>query len=225
MSEMMSVTAADGHKCNAYLAEPSQTATAGIVLLPEIFGITQHLKDMADEYAKRGYRAIVPALFDRVDRDVTLAYDEIDKGLQLMNACGEAHALQDIQAAVNEVSVDEKVAVQGYCWGGSLAFISACELTISAAVSFYGGQIINQLHRKPRCRVLFHFGEQDNSIREENVIDIKATFVNFSDAYHIAHVYPNADHAFANHDRKSFDKSAASLANKRSYDFLSSVLG
>lgn len=215
------IKAADGHQFNAYLAEPSQVAIAGIVLLPEIFGITQHLQDMADEYAKHGYRAIVPALFDRAEVNATLGYDEVQRGLDLMNSCSEERALDDIQAAADAVSVDGKVAVQGYCWGGSLAFLSACELNITAAVSFYGGQVINELHRKPKCQVLFHFGSEDQSIPEESVIDIQATLVNYSE--HTAYVYEGAEHAFANHDRTSFNQKSATLANQRSYDFLSTI--
>jgi len=221
MTKMEKISAADGHEFDSYIAEPSQPALAGIVLLPEIFGITQHMQDMADEYAKRGYRAIVPALFDRAEVGVSLAYEDVEHGLELMNRCSDETALLDIQAAANAVKVETKVAVQGYCWGGSLAFISACELDLSAAVSFYGGNIINQLHLRPKCPVLFHFGSEDKSIPPENVTDIKATFVDHAE--HTAYVYAEADHAFANHDRASFNEDAASLANQRSYEFLAAA--
>jgi len=222
MSNMTTLSADDGHQFNAYLVEPLETLNAGIVLLPEIFGITQHMRDMADAYSKQGYRAVVPALFDRVEKEASLTYDEFDRGLDLMRKCQESESLADIQAALNAVSVDGKVAVQGYCWGGSLAFLSACELPVSAAVSYYGGQIINQLHRRPQCPVLFHFGREDKSISEENVTDIMATLVNYSN--NEGYVYDGADHAFANHDRTSFDASAAELANQRSTDFLAAIL-
>jgi len=222
MFKTTKLTAADGHQFDSYVAEPAKHAVAGVVLLPEIFGITQHMRDMAEEYAKRGYRAIVPVMFDRVESRANLTYEEVERGLNLMNRCTEEDALRDIQAAVDAVAVNDKAAVQGYCWGGSLAFLSACELNIEAAVSFYGGNIIHQLHRRPKCPVLFHFGSDDKSIPEENVTDIKATFVNYSE--HIAYVYDGADHAFANHDRATCNVEAASLANRRSYEFLSEML-
>lgn len=219
MNKNAVLTAKDGHQIDAYKAQPVHKPTAGIVLLPEIFGITQHMKEMANEYAERGYNAVVPALFDRVEKKADLNYEEVERGLTLMNGCTEEGALQDIQAAIDSVAVNGKVAVQGYCWGGSLAFISACELELTAAISFYGGQIINQLHREPKCPVMFHFGAEDQSISQESVTDIKATFVNYSE--HIAYVYDGADHAFANYDRTSFNREAASSANQRSYQFLS----
>ncbi len=217
------LTADDGHQLDCYISEPTGNPVAGIVLLPEIFGITQHMQDMADEYAKRGYRAIVPALFDRVEPGAKPAYDEIKRGIELMKRCADEMALLDIKSAADAVSVDGKVAVQGYCWGGSLAFLSACELDVTAAVSFYGGNIINQLDRNPKCPVMFHFGDQDKSIPQESVNDIIATWV--SESQHIAHIYQGADHAFANHDRTTFKQQAAELANQRSHEFLSKMMG
>jgi len=74
MSQHTQLQAADGHKFDAYIAQPSGEPKAGVVVLQEIFGVNAHIRSVADRFARAGYLAIAPALFDRAQRDVELAY-------------------------------------------------------------------------------------------------------------------------------------------------------
>jgi carboxymethylenebutenolidase len=84
MGKMIRLKAVDGHELDAYVAEPKGNAKGGIVVVQEIFGVTKHIKRVADQYAAQGYKAVAPAMFDRIKRNITLEYAEIQKGLEYM---------------------------------------------------------------------------------------------------------------------------------------------
>jgi carboxymethylenebutenolidase len=75
MGGTVQLTASDGHVLDAYEAEPGGTVTAGLVILQEIFGVNQHIRNVTDRFAALGYLSIAPALYDRVKRGVELGYD------------------------------------------------------------------------------------------------------------------------------------------------------
>src|SRR4029453_18991581 len=102
MGTMVRLKAKDGHALDAYLAEPKEQANGGIVVVQEIFGVTNHIKRVADQFASHGYRVIAPAMFDRVERNVTLAYSEIEKGRVYMRKLVWPNTLADVATAVNE---------------------------------------------------------------------------------------------------------------------------
>src|SRR6185295_7522015 len=164
MGKMIRLKAKDGHELDAYLAEPKGKAKGGIVVVQEIFGVTNHIKRVADQFAAQGYRVVAPAMFDRVERGVTLEYSEIEKGREYMRRLGWLNTLADVEAAVDDARGAGNVAVVGYCWGGTVAHLAASELEIDAAVSYYGGGVAKMLDKKPRCPIVYHFGEVDASI-------------------------------------------------------------
>lgn len=213
------LSSSDNHQLSAFLAEPATEPKAGLVILQEIFGVTEHMKNLARRYAEQGYRTIVPALFDRVAPDSVIPYDKAAKGRSLAEQCQPQAVLKDIQAAADLVRVDHKVAVIGYCWGGTYAYLSACELPISAATAYYGTRIIEQLSKKPRCPVQFHFGEEDPIITPGQVAQIKA-----ANPTQPIYVYHGAGHAFSNADRPSYHNEASRLAEDRTLSFLQQIL-
>jgi carboxymethylenebutenolidase len=159
--------AADGHRLAAYRAVPAGKPRGALVVVQEIFGVNSHIRAVADGYAADGWLAIAPAMFDRVERGIELGYTpaDIERGRELKGGCSNDHALLDIAAAVDTVRSAGKVAVIGYCWGGTLAWLAACRQPgLSAAVSYYGGGIGELIDLTPRCPVLAHFGERDASI-------------------------------------------------------------
>ena len=123
MKEFIEVTAKDSNKFSAYISQPLGKPKAGVVIIQEIFGVNTHIKEVTDFYASKGYLCIAPALFDRVEKNVTLNYDDaaISKGRKLKALC-DKDALKDIDASIAVVSSAGKVGVIGYCWGGSLSF-------------------------------------------------------------------------------------------------------
>src|SRR6187455_2245940 len=115
----------DGHELDAYRVQPQGSAKGGVVVVQEIFGVTEHIKRVADQFASHGYRVVAPAMFDRVERNVTLAYSEIEKGREYMRKLVWPQTLADVEAAVREARGAGRVAVAvvGYCWGGTVAHV------------------------------------------------------------------------------------------------------
>ena len=179
MGKMIELTASDGHKFGAYRADPAGPAKGGVVVIQEIFGVNQHIKEVTDGYAALGYVAVAPALFDRSQAGVDLGYEaaDIDIGRELAFPMGFATPVLDLQAAVAEASAGGKVGTVGYCWGGSLSYLCACKLDVACAVGYYGGQITKILdadpQAKPKVPTILHFGEQDAGIPPEMVDRVK----------------------------------------------------
>ena len=219
MGHKIDLTASDGQRLSAYLAEPAGKARGGIVVIQEIFGVTRHIRDVADQYAAQGYLAIAPAVFDRVERDVDVPYSDSAKGLAIKSATHLDQVMLDIQAAVTQVKTAGKVGVVGYCWGGLLSYVAAARLPVDAAVSYYGGGTQQHLAEKPRAPMIFHFGEKDSHIPLSTVKEIEAAYP--QGKYYL---YP-AGHGFNCTDRASFEPASAKLAFERSLDFFHTHVG
>jgi carboxymethylenebutenolidase len=219
MGNYVELLAADGHRLSAYLAEPKEKPLGGIVVIQEIFGVTSHIRAVADQYARAGYLAIAPALFDRLERNVDVPYADIPKAFGYMQAASIDNALLDITAAVERVAVAGKTGIVGFCWGGLLTFIAAARLKVDAAVAYYGGGINQHLGETPKVPIMFHFGDKDTHIPSSAVDQIKAAF-----PQGIYHIYP-ADHGFNCTDRASFEAKSAALAFERSIEFFHQHVG
>jgi carboxymethylenebutenolidase len=219
MGNIVELTASDGHKLSAYVAEPAGKPRGGIVVIQEIFGVTRHIRAVADQYAAAGYIALAPALFDRLERNVDVPYDDMQKAFGYMQAVDNAKVMLDVEAAVRRAAAAGKVGVVGYCWGGTLSFLAAANLKVDAAVAYYGGQIAAHLDAKPRVPVMLHFGEKDAYIPVSAVEAIKAAY-----PQGVYHLYP-ADHGFNCTDRSSFEPTCAKLAFERSLAFLRQHVG
>jgi carboxymethylenebutenolidase len=215
MGKMIRLKAKDGHELDAYVAEPNGEAKGGIVVVQEIFGVTNHVKRVADQYAAQGYRAVAPAMFDRIKPNITLEYSEIQQGIEYMQQLKWPNTLADLEAAANEVRAAGSAAVVGYCWGGTVAHVAASELDLDAAVSYYGGGVAKMLDKKPRCPILYHFGDQDASIPLPDIEKIKAANPNSP-----LFVYRGAGHGFNCDERASYSAVDAKVAFDRSVEFL-----
>ncbi|MBW0005907.1 MAG: dienelactone hydrolase family protein [Hyphomicrobiales bacterium] len=216
MGETLKVTAKDGATISAYKASPSGKPKGAMVVLQEIFGVNHHIRSVTDRYAAQGYVSIAPALFDRVGKGIELAYtqDDVTKGADIRSKTKLDATLADIEAAVKAVASAGPVGVVGYCWGGTLAYASACRLSgIKAAVGYYGGGIAAMLDEKPKVPVMLHFGEKDKHISMDDVNKIKKAFPSMP-----VYVY-DADHGFNCDERGSHDKPSAEVALKRTLAF------
>jgi carboxymethylenebutenolidase len=215
MGKMIRLKAKDGHELDAYLAEPKGEPQGGVVVVQEIFGVTKHIERVADQYAARGYRVVAPAMFDRVERGVTLDYAEIEKGRDYMRKLEWPGTLADVEAAAIEARVRGSVSVVGYCWGGTVAHVAASELPFAAAVSYYGGGVAKMLDKKPRCPIMYHFGDQDASIPLPDIEKIRN-----ANPKAPLHVYAGAGHGFNCDERASYSANDAKIAFERSIEFL-----
>lgn len=217
MGEITELTAEDGNKLSAYKALPAGEPKGGVVILQEIFGVNNHIKEVCDGYAEQGYVAIAPALFDRIGPNITLNYEQTDiqTGLGYMKQIAAEDALKDMDAAAKEVSDTGDITVIGYCWGGSLAYLAACRLSsISKAVGYYGGMIPQNLGEEPKVPIILHFGDQDASIPMSAVEEVKAKRPDIP-----VYVY-SAGHGFNCDHRGSYDAENAKLALDRTLGFL-----
>ncbi len=222
MGQMISLTAKDGFKLGAYLAKPADKPKGAIVVVQEIFGVNHHIKAVTDRFAAMGYAAVAPALFDRVKPGIELGYDakSIEEGRALRPKITLEATLADTQAAIDYAKQFGKVAVVGYCWGGSIAFFSTTRLAgVTAAVGYYGGMIAAHANEKPRVPLILHFGDKDQSIPMTDVEKIKQAQPGLP-----IYVY-SAGHGFSCDERPSFDKAAHELALQRTTAFLKQHIG
>jgi carboxymethylenebutenolidase len=219
MEHRVDLTASDGHRLAGYLSEPAGPARGGIVVIQEIFGVTQHIRDVADQYAAAGYLAIAPALFDRVQPNVDVPYTDMKRGMGYKQALDNDKVMLDVAAAVERIRAAGKIGVVGYCWGGTIAYLAAARLPIDAAVSYYGGEVSRYVAEKPRAPVMFHFGEKDTHIPSAAIEQIKAAY-----PQGIYHLYL-AEHGFNCTHRASFEPASAKLAFERSVEFFHAHIG
>jgi len=221
MGETIQLKAADGFGFSAYTAGP-KTATRGIVVIQEIFGVNHHIRDMADRFAALGYAVVAPALFDRAQRGVELGYtqDDIGKGRDLRMKLSDPQVMLDVEAAAAHLS-GKKLGIVGYCFGGTVAWWGATRTTKFAASScWYGGGIPGTKDEKPNCPVQMHFGEKDGSILMSDVDAVRAAQPKVE-----VNVYMGAQHGFGCDERGSFSKPDYELAQQRTLEFFAKHLG
>jgi carboxymethylenebutenolidase len=217
----LQLRAADGHQLSAYVARPEGKARGALVVVQEIFGVNSHIRRVVEQYAAEGYLAIAPALFDRLHKGVELGYDAagLQAGIELMMQATNEGAIADLDAAIEAVAHAGRVGMVGYCWGGRVTYLAGCRTNLAAAVAYYGGGIAQLLEEKPRCPMMFHFGEHDSHIPLSEVDEIRRAFP--AGTYHL---YP-AGHGFNCTDRADFDASSARLAFERSVAFFRKHIG
>src|SRR5690349_7508042 len=222
MGKMIELTAKDGHKLGAYVAEAEGKARGAIVVIQEIFGVNHHIRSVADRFAAKGYHAVAPALFDRLRSGIELGYgpEDMTKGREARSQIKLDDTLLDVQATIDEAGKHGKVAVVGYCWGGSLAYLAATRLQgVACAIGYYCGMIAEHRNEKVRVPTILHFGETDQSIPMSDVEKVRQAHPDMS-----IFVYP-AGHGFSCDERGSFDKASHELALERTLKFMADKVG
>jgi len=218
MGDQVRIKAEDGHELDVYVAEPKGEPIAALVVVQEIFGVNAHIRSVADGYAKDGFLAVAPALFDRIERGVELSYEgeDVRKAMSFAKKLTMEDMLKDTSAAIEYAwgRTKKKTGVIGYCAGGSIAWLAACRLEVDAAVGYYGGRIAEFVEEQPKCPVMLHFGGKDAHISQAAVAKIKAAHPEVP-----VYVY-DAGHGFNCDARASYDAASAKLARERSLGFL-----
>ena len=217
---MEKLTASDGHQLDCWMQPSEGTAKGGIVILQEIFGVTDQLKGIAQMYAAQGYDVAIPALFDRQQPGAVIPFDEGPKGRDLMLAADLEETMMDTDAAVQALKAKgHKVGVMGFCWGGGLALRAAQKLEVDAAVAFYGTRLPQYLDSPLKAPLLGHFGTKDDHTPKEMLDEAQEYLPEME-----MHMY-EAGHAFANDARPSYVPEAAALAHERTLAFFAKHLG
>jgi carboxymethylenebutenolidase len=222
MSKVVKLHASDGHELDAYVAQPEGKPRGGLVVVQEIFGVNEHIRSVADRFAREGFYVVAPALFDRVERNVDWGYDgeSAKKGIAIVQKIGIDNSLKDVDAALQYASKEtgKPAGVVGYCYGGTLAWLSATRLAPGAVVGYYGGHIVKFVEEKPRVPVMLHFGKKDDHIPESDVAKVHA-------AHPEVEIYwYDAGHGFNCEMRGSYNEKAAKEAMVRTLAFFNKHL-
>lgn len=224
------IKAQDGATFGAYVSTPPKGKGPGIVLIQEIWGVNEHIRDVADQYAMDGFTVFAPDVFFRQHSRVDLGYNDIDnpKAFAYMNGLDRALAVSDLASTANALRVHEatdgKIASVGYCLGGALSYALSATGAVDAAVCYYGGRIHTMLDRAPSIKVpiLFHFAENDDHIPMSAVEAVQAAFAGRDNAH--IDVYPGVEHGFNCWGRAMYNQKAAALARGRSLEFLARTI-
>jgi carboxymethylenebutenolidase len=222
----------------AYVARPVDDGKyPGVLVFQEIFGVNHHIRSVTDRVAAEGYVAIAPEIFHRTAPGLEVGYDEagMQRGMPLMMQAKASEVIADAAATIDALKKRPDVGgrgigAMGFCFGGHVTYLAACELPIAAAASFYGGGVavgapgnegLPTVERSStiRGKILCLFGEKDGYITPDQVEKIKKEL----ERHHVRHeviVYPNVGHGFFCDERPDYSKSAASDAWRRVKDLL-----
>jgi carboxymethylenebutenolidase len=224
MGDWVKVKADDGHELGAYVATPLAEAIGAVVVVQEIFGVNKSIQTAADDFAKEGFLAIAPALFDRFEPNVQLGYNDED----MQKAFGYFYpkldpnvSLLDIGAAFHHVKQAGKATgVVGFCYGGLMSWVSAVrgenvKMQPDCCVGYYPGGVGKFAAEEPVCPVMLHFGAADEHIGKDQVDAVRSAHPEVE-----IYLYEGVGHAFANPDRPSYNAEATVQANARTLDFL-----
>lgn len=157
----------DGSPFAAYHALPQEARRGGVVMLHAIWGVTPHLRGLADSLGEQGYEVIVPSLMDAADadfppEDLTPAILDARMAMGKLTGWG-ATTLPRVQACID--ALDGPVFAMGFCYGGTTAWLAACRCERLTAVSaFYGGDIVAYRDETPKVPTILHFGKTDSLI-------------------------------------------------------------
>jgi carboxymethylenebutenolidase len=212
---MISLTSGfDGFSFEAYHARQGDARRGGLLLIQEIFGVTDHIRELADGFAEDGYEVIAPAFYDRLEHGFAADYGRgsIQKGVRYSQATPWDQVAADAQAAI--AALAPPVFATGFCWGGAATWLAACRCDgLSAASAFYGRRISELVSETPKCPIILHFGKTDASIPPERVDEI-------AQAHPDVPVYLyDAGHGFVSDRRSDYDADSARLARLRTLAF------
>ena len=232
-TERVDIPLAGGGTMGGYLARPQdKDERPAVVVFMEIFGINSHIRDVVERLAREGYVTLAPDVFHRTGPGIELGYDDaaMAEGMKLLGQLRADEVISDAQATLaylrgrSEVN-GAKIGAMGFCIGGHLTYLTACETDVAAAASFYGGGIASAeglgggastLSRTPQIkgRILCLFGGQDAFIPQAQVDQIKAALESAGTRQEVV-VYPGSEHGFFCDQRGSYHKEHASDAWER----------
>ena len=214
MGEWITLTMADGHAMPCWHVLPEGDRRGGLVLVQEIFGINSYMVEACERFAAEGYEVIAPSMFDRQKKGFvteTHTPEDIAEGGGYARANGIENAMADIAACIE--ALEAPVFITGFCYGGSMAYIAACQLDgLSAASGYYGSLVPAFKDTAPKCPTIVHFGRHDAHIPMEGV-------ETFAKTRHCVQTFVyDAGHGFARRRSDDYNAEADALAFRRTLD-------
>ena len=213
---MIEMTMGDGAKIGVYHVEAQGARRGGLVLIQEIFGVTDHIKECCDSFAGEGYEVLAPALYDREAPGLQADYtpEDVQKCIKVAR---EQHpfdlSVKDSQTCIDALKNKGPVFITGYCYGGSVTWAAVCRCEGLAAGSGYYGSLIPALSGEtPKCPVILHFGEHDHGIPMDGIEKVKAAHPDVP-----VYIY-DAGHGFNSDRRADYNEAAAKLARQRTLE-------
>ncbi len=211
--KMTEMQMGDGAKIGVYHVAATGQRRGGVVLIQEIFGVTEHIKEQADKYAAEGYEVLAPALYDREAPGLAAQYtpEDIQKCIQIARQQHPfTQSIEDTQVCIDALKANGPVFIVGYCYGGSVVWAAACRCAGLAAGSSYYGSLVPQFaEEQPKCPVICHFGEHDHGIPMDGIAKVRAAHPEVP-----VYIY-DAGHGFNSDRRADYNDAAAKLAYQR----------
>jgi carboxymethylenebutenolidase len=204
----------DGAQFGAYHAGPAEGAPrrGGVIVIQEVFGVDQYVRADVERWAALGFEALGPSMFDRIEKGYVGEHspDGFPKAISMMQSTPWDQAVADIETCVAFLSRRGPVFVLGYCYGGSLSYISAGKLKgLAAASCYYGSLLPKHAEDKPLCPTIAHFGALDQYIPLDGVEAFSAARPDVA-----TYIY-EAGHGFNNEGGHAYSAEAAQLARQR----------
>jgi carboxymethylenebutenolidase len=214
-----------------YEAAEQGVPKGAVVVVQEAFGVNDHIKDIAERFAAEGYRAVAPHFFHR-QGDPTIAYDDFDSAMKHVRALTEQGIAEDLDTAYAHLHEDgfddSRIAIVGFCMGGTVTFVEAAKRPLGAAVTFYGGGIAEGRFGAPalldlapdlKTPWLGCYGDQDKGIPVEQVEQLRDAVSHAPVDAEIVR-YPDAGHGFHCDARSAYHEHSARDAWSRTLAWL-----
>jgi carboxymethylenebutenolidase len=230
-TERLEIPVGDG-RMGAYLARPQDAAARpGVIVWMEIFGVNAHIRDVTERVAREGYVALAPDFFHRSFPGLELGYDQkgMEVGMKGLASLDADQMIADARAAVatlrRQPGCTGKLGAMGFCIGGHMTYLTACETDVAAAASFYGGGIAAPkgpggkeppISRTPKLegKLVCLFGGKDAMIPAAQVDAIRKALTGAKKRHEVV-VYPDADHGFFCDQRATYHAPSAKDAWER----------
>ncbi len=215
---MIGVKSRDGFEFDAYHVAARGVRKGGVIVIQEIFGLSDHIKEMAERFGAAGYEAIAPSMYDRAAPGFIVQPQDVAagmaRGIELATGNGPENALSDMGGVFDLLKDAGKVCITGYCYGGTMSWLAAARIDgLAAASCYYGGNIAQMVGLKPKCPTICHFGAKDAHIPLVGAVDkIEAAHPDMP-----VYVY-DAGHGFARKNSADYDAASDRLAFERTIE-------
>ena len=225
----------NGQKMGGYIAAPEGMSDVDklpcVIVIQEIFGVNEGLRGKCDWLAREGFIAVAPDLFHQFEAGIELSdqkEDELQQAFDYFGKFNIEQGVEDIRATYealkNHPNSNGKIGTMGYCLGGKLAYLSACQISIDASVGYYGVGIEELLAQANNIegQLMLHLAEEDGFVPKEAQAKIKSGLADNDNV--TCHSYAGVDHAFTREGGDAYDAQSASIADRRTIEFLKTHL-